>query len=395
MMISSLSRSHCCVSSRPLLRVRLYANPISSQPQSLRLFSSASNNKLSSSISSYWNRNSQYWKRVARVVKYIRIPFLVLSVYGFGYQQGIIDDSRNPQGTQQALLDNVFASVGVYDRAHVHIVQDGDSYLKSSNKSCKRIAKIGRSIVKVARQYVQQQIELKAKEIRAKLPLDITEEQFLAVLMRNDDFQRWYKAKSQLEGNWSYLLLETKLPNAFVSEILPKRIFVTISMLDIISNDDELALVLGHEVSHLILGHVSERNTAETTLRTMEVLLLSVDPTEGLLSLAVVGALAGIRQAVTASFSRDHEREADELGMKLAAMACYDTQRASTVFQRLHEKEQVPSTGTRLLSFADSHPPTEERYRDLVSASETENADSYDHCATVKKKLASSGLSLI
>lgn len=349
---------------------------------------------MKSLFSSFWERNRVNWKRVARIVKYTRIPFLVMSVYGLGYQQGIIDDSRNPEAARQALLDNVFASVGVVDRSHVHTVHDGDSLLKSNNKACRRIARIGRSIVHVAREYVQKQLELTSLAIRAKLPQDITEEQLVSVLMQNDDFQRWYKAKCQLEGSWSYLLLETKIPNAFVSEILPKRIFVTIAMLDIIQNDDELALVLGHEVSHLILGHVSKRNVVETILRAVEVLLLSVDPTEGVLSLAVVGTLATLRQAITASFSRDHEREADELGIKLAAMACYNTQRAASVFQRLHEKEQIPSAGNKLFSFANSHPPTEERYRDLVSASESENADSYDNCTAVKKKMASAGLSL-
>lgn len=373
-------------------------NPASTSTSTLalraRLFSSSSTSSKSVLAStktkpSLRSRFASFrWDSLARIVRYTRIPFLVLSVYGLGYQQGIIDDSRNPEETRQSLLDNVYVSVGVVDRKHVHIVQDGDTILKSSNKDAKRIAKVGRSIVKVARRYVQRQCEQIAKEMKEKLPADVTEEQFLYVLLQDDDFKLWHKAKSQLEGNWSYLLLETKVANAFVSEILPKRIFVTIAMLDIIHNEDELALVLGHEVSHLILGHVSQRNIAETMLRTVEVLLLSLDPTEGLLSLAIVGLLATLRGAATARFSRDHERQADELGIKLAAMACYDTQKAAAVFQRLHEKERLPTTTSNLLSFADSHPPTADRYRDLVMASETENAETYtDNCSTVKRRL--------
>lgn len=372
----------------PLLKVSSNPHSIVFHPN--RSFSTL--NGWKARYTSFWERHRVRFIRAARFVKYTRIPFLIVSIYSLGYQQGIIDDSRNPEECRQALLDNVFASMGVSDRSHVHTVQDGDSMLRSHNKDCKRIAKIGRSIVHVARGFVQKQLETTAKEIRAKLPQDITKEQFVSTLLQNSDFQQWYKAKTQLEGNWSYLLLETKVPNAFVSEILPKRIFVTIAMLDIIDNDDELALVLGHEVSHLILGHMSHQNMAETLLRTLEILLLSLDPTEGLLSLAVVASLAAFRRACTASFSRDHEREADELGIKLAAMACYNTHRAASVFQRLHEKEQVPSTGNKLFSFANSHPPTDERYRDLVLASESENADSYDNCTAIKKKMASAGL---
>jgi hypothetical protein len=149
-----------------------------------------------------------------------------------GYQQGIIDDSRNPEATREALLDNVLLSVGVSSRQHVHTVRDGDSSLlfasqNSQNKAVKRVAYIGRSIVQVAREYVKQQMQETAQNVRAKLPDDITEEQFLQVLVQNEEFQVWSKATQQLQGNWSYLLLETKLPNAFVSEILPKVCFAS------------------------------------------------------------------------------------------------------------------------------------------------------------------------
>ena len=97
-----------------------------------------------------------------------------------------------------------------------------------------------------------------------------------------------------------------------------------------IGSQDELALVLGHEISHL--GYSSERNSLETSFRTIEILLLSLDPTEGLLSLACMTFLASVRNAIGTVHSRDHERCADELGMKLTAMDCYDTRAASQVF---------------------------------------------------------------
>ena len=71
-------------------------------------------------------------------------------------------------------------------------------------------------------------------------------------------------------------------------------------------------------MSHLLLGHVSQANRTETMLRTIEVLLLSIDPTAGVLSLFFIGGLAAIRRAVTASFSRDNEREADDLGVEVS-----------------------------------------------------------------------------
>jgi predicted Zn-dependent protease len=129
-----------------------------------------------------------------------------------------------------------------------------------------------------------------------------------------------------------------------------------------VANSDELALVLGHEVSHLILGHVSKRNQIEAMLRTLEVLLLLLDPTEGLLSLYIVTILAGVRAAVSAAYSRDDEREADELGMILCAMAGCDLTKACHVFYKMAQAEG----GVEQASVLSSHPPTLERYQFLT-----------------------------
>ena len=75
-------------------------------------------------------------------------------------------------------------------------------------------------------------------------------------------------------------------PNAFVSEMLPHKIFVTTGLFDkFVNNDDELAMILGHEVSHLINGHFSTSSNVETWIRGIEIFVLMLDPTEGLLSL--------------------------------------------------------------------------------------------------------------
>ena len=157
-------------------------------------------------------------------------------------------------------------------------------------------------------------------------------------------------------------------------------------MLSLIDNDDELALVMGHEISHLVLGHLSDQTMLETMLRTVEVLLLSMDPTEGLLALGVVGTLATLRTAVVAAHSREHEREADVLGMQLAAMACFNTQTAALVFDKLRKMEAQPSAKWLMPSFADSHPSSADRYEALVRVSDSENAGKYEDCQGVMRR---------
>lgn len=68
--------------------------------------------------------------------------------------------------------------------------------------------------------------------------------------------------------------------------MLPHKIFVTTGLFDkFVNNDDELAMILGHEVSHLIRGHFSASTNIETWIRGVEIFLLFLDPTQGLLSL--------------------------------------------------------------------------------------------------------------
>lgn len=172
-----------------------------------------------------------------------------------------------------------------------------------------------------------------------------------------------------------------------------QRFFITTSMFDkYIENEDELAVILGHEMSHLILGHVSQRNSMETMLRTFEVLLLSMDPTEGIVSLGVIAGLAWMRGILMASFSREHENEADELGVKLAAMACYNTKAGSVVMKKMHDHHVQlagePTSNSHLLQLMDTHPPSLDRYKKIEKQSDTENPYKYDKdCASVHRRM--------
>jgi len=108
-----------------------------------------------------------------------------------------------------------------------------------------------------------------------------------------------------------------------------------------------------------------------------------------------MSSLASIRNAIGALYSRDNERCADELGIKLTAMACFDTRSASNVMRKMHLEnvesgKDSASTSVGwggLLSFMDSHPPSEERFRTLLEESNEENKEKYEDtsCSSLKK----------
>ena len=367
--------------------------------------------------------NKDKWRRIARIAYYIRIPVLTLSIYGIGYQQGIIDFAREKEIMEAKLLQTVLAGVGCTspeDLEMVLIAHEGEDWrivlsrlrekfqIFHAHDNMERykehhhrmvmlrdVAKVGEKIIKVARSYVKSKLAEVVRDAVNQLPPEVQEDEnrLYEALEQIEEVALWTKATRHMEGDtWKFVLIPSVIPNAFVSEILPHRIFITTSMIEtFIKSDDELALTLGHEVSHLILGHSSNRNSFEVFFRTAEILLLSLDPTEGLLSLAFMTFLASLRNAIGAEFSRNDEREADELGIKLCAMACFDTKSASHVFHRMHladveSGKQAASNRAGLLSFFDSHPPSEERYHSLLEESGKENRDKYEDttCASLK-----------
>jgi Zn-dependent protease with chaperone function len=332
-------------------------------------------------------------------VRYTRIPIIVVSVYSLGYQQGVVDCTKTPKALQEQILRSVLLSTGVTDlEKDVQIVTEHDIRFFSQQRH-HQVAAVGHKIIEAARAHVQEEVEAAMAAVKAKLPEDIDEASALLQYDRDPTVQYWHQARLRIMGEevvgrpWQYIFIQSPAPNAFVTEILPRRFFITSAMLDVATTADELGMVLGHEVSHLILGHVSQTNQVETILKTAEILLLSLDPTSGLLSLGVIGALAGLHQFLAAAHSRENEREADDLGVQLAARACFDTIKGTHVMRKMHDHSisaaASPPTDSSIIRMMDTHPPTMERFEHLQRKSQTENPSKYSdqNCATVSSRL--------
>eukprot|EP00977_Amphora_coffeiformis_P017156 scaffold5479_cov199-Amphora_coffeaeformis.AAC.95 len=121
------------------------------------------------------------------------------------------------------------------------------------------------------------------------------------------------------------------------------------------------------QVSHLVLGHISLANEIDLGLKTTEIVLLSLDPTAGLVTFAIVGILSFARKAIEMSYSRKHEHEADELGLKLLAECGhqFDLEAGAKFLYRMHNAEE--SNGKT--GWLDSHPASLERARQIYQES--------------------------
>ncbi len=132
---------------------------------------------------------------------------------------------------------------------------------------------------------------------------------------------------------WEYSVLQSDQVNAFC---LPGgKICVFTGLLDLVKNDDQLAAVLSHEISHALAHHVSERIARERTVG------------GGLLSL---------------HYDREQESEADHIGVFLMTFAGYDPEQALAFWQ---EMEQASGRRGSLPEILSDHPSDEHRMRQL------------------------------
>ena len=100
------------------------------------------------------------------------------------------------------------------------------------------------------------------------------------------------------------------------------QIFIGKGMLDLMTTEDQLANVLGHEIEHVDHYHCAERVQVEARLRDLQ--------------LGVVGALVQLPLELwETGYNKTEELEADREGMRLAVQAGYSPFGAVAMFEKL------------------------------------------------------------
>ena len=166
-------------------------------------------------------------------------------------------------------------------------------------------------------------------------------------------------------ADWEFVVFEDDSQiNAFA---MPGgKVAVYTGLLKVARTDDELAIVMGHEIAHVAARHSNERFSQElikSGLMNVGAIALSgsgLSSVEGELLLTAVGA--GAELGVMLPFSRKHESEADHIGLLYAASAGYDPYAAITFWERMEELEKE---GERPPEFLSTHPAGKTRIRRL------------------------------
>ena len=151
---------------------------------------------------------------------------------------------------------------------------------------------------------------------------------------------------------WEFNLIRDSQVNAWC---MPGgKIAVFEGILPLCPTDDDLATVLSHEVAHAMAKHANERMSSQVLQNAGGQVLGSIlGGTLGSMG-QVLGGLAysaGMKYFVDLPYSRQHEYEADKIGLYLMAMAGYDYTKAVGFWERMAAR-----SGANTGSMLSTHP---------------------------------------
>lgn len=150
-----------------------------------------------------------------------------------------------------------------------------------------------------------------------------------------------------LGAPYTYTVVRSDQANAFV---LPNNhVFVLTGLFKFVRSEDDLAAVLGHEAAHNLARHAGERVSGSLLISLLARFTLLLDPSGFLYTIFLPAATL----FHDLPHSRDHEIEADYIGLQLAAEACYDPRAAKRVFGAMKEGNSTLASPPEFIS---THP---------------------------------------
>ena len=171
----------------------------------------------------------------------------------------------------------------------------------------------------------------------------------------NDFCQKLAKISHRPNLSYECKVMDSPVVNAFA--VPGGYIYFTRGILAYLNNEAEMIGVMGHE-----LGHVTARHSAQQYTRAQ---IAQVGLGVGMIFLDYLPAIAGDVaqlgvQMLFLKFSRDNERQSDDLGVEYASKMGYDAEQMANFFNTL-DRMRPSSDGSPLPDWFSTHPNPAER----------------------------------
>ncbi|KAK4310800.1 hypothetical protein Pmani_017656 [Petrolisthes manimaculis] len=175
----------------------------------------------------------------------------------------------------------------------------------------------------------------------------------LRLLQANKDIPQLYNKQ------WTISVIDLDVINC---EVLPSGdIFMFRGMMDLMKNDDQVATVLGHEISHAILEHSGEHLSYGYLRDLLTLVPLAIIwaflPSDGIAAITHWFTNRVVKVCMQLPHSRTLEMEADTVGLRLAAKACFDIREASAFWGAM----DIGSQHDEPPSWLSTHPSNADR----------------------------------
>jgi len=154
---------------------------------------------------------------------------------------------------------------------------------------------------------------------------------------------------------WEFKTVDEEIINAWC---MPGgKVCVYTGLLDLVGSDDELAVVMGHEIAHAIARHGNERMSQQMVLNGVGSILAPQDTTQvSIFQQVFIGAgTLGMLK-----YGRNHESESDKLGLVFMKIAGYNPESAITFWEKM-----AASGGQKPPVIFSTHPSDEKRIADI------------------------------
>ncbi len=163
------------------------------------------------------------------------------------------------------------------------------------------------------------------------------------------------------EEHWEVVVFDSEQVNAFA---LPgAHIGVYTGLIKVAETPDQLATVIGHEISHVLAEHSNERlsqNQIAGIGTTVAAIAIGVSDSIENKGLAMAALGLGVQYGVLLPYGRTQESEADLMGLDLMASAGFDPKASVSLWQNM-----AKAGGGSVPEFLSTHPSNQTRISDL------------------------------